>query len=94
MESSATTRQGITANPSAKGQSHAIGHHSELEELRWENKSLRDRLTDLTEASYRIAQGLDIDTLLEEVVQGASSLLGAKYAVLLTYDESGGSTGQ
>ena len=59
------------------------------DELQREVQSLRNRLTKLSEASYRITQGLDIETLLQEVVESASSLTEAKYGVLLTYDESG-----
>ena len=57
--------------------------------LRRENEALRDRLSRLSEASLRITEDLDIDTVLQEVVDGARSLTGASRGCLIVLDESG-----
>ncbi len=58
--------------------------------LRQENAELKKRLSRLIDASRRISGSLDTDTVLEEVIESARSLTGARYGVLLTYDEHGG----
>ncbi len=50
---------------------------------------LRDRLARLSEASRRITEDLDLDTVLQEVVDGARSLTGARRGCLIVVDESG-----
>ncbi len=50
---------------------------------------LRERLSRLSRASLRIAGDLDLDTVLQETVDGARSLTGARYGVLAVLDDSG-----
>ena len=50
---------------------------------------LRDRLSKLSKASLRINESLDLDTVLQEVVDSARSLTGARYGGITTLDESG-----
>ena len=50
---------------------------------------LRNRLSRLIEASLRINESLDLDTVLQEVVDSARSLTGARYGGITTLDESG-----
>ncbi len=63
---------------------------NEASELRREIQSLRDRLASLSEASLRITEDLDLDAVLQEVVDGARSLTGARYGALLIFDDAGG----
>ena len=51
---------------------------NEASELRREIQSLRDRLASLSEASLRITEDLDLDAVLQEVVDGARLLTGAR----------------
>ena len=60
------------------------------DELARENEALRDRLSRLSEASLRINQSLDLDTVLQGVLDSARSLTGARYGVLTLLDDSGG----
>ena len=53
-------------------------------------KALQDRLTRLSEASLRINESLDLDTVLQGVLDSARSLTGADYAAITTWDELGG----
>jgi GAF domain-containing protein len=50
---------------------------------------LRDRLSRLSEASLRINQSLDLETVLQGVLDSACSLTNARYGVITTLDESG-----
>ena len=50
---------------------------------------LRDRLSKLSQASLRINESLDLDTVLQEVVDSARSLTGAHYGGITTLDKSG-----
>ena len=50
---------------------------------------LRDRLSRLSQASLRINESLDLDTVLQQVVDSACSLTGARYGGITTLDESG-----
>ena len=47
-----------------------------------EAAALRERLSRLSEASLRINESLDLDTLLQGVLDSASALAGARYGVL------------
>ena len=52
--------------------------------------ALRDRLTRMCEACHRINESLDLDTVLQEVLDSARSLTGARYGVMVLLDGSGG----
>ena len=58
-------------------------------ELERENAALRDRLSRLSQASLRINENLDFDTVLQRVLDSACSLTGARYGVITLLDESG-----
>ena len=60
------------------------------EELVRENEALRERLSRLSEASLRINESLEFDTVLQGVLDSACSLTGARYGVLTLLDEAGG----
>ena len=57
--------------------------------LKAENKALSERLSRFSEASLRISESLDVNTVLEEVVASACALTGAGYGGISTTDESG-----
>ena len=59
------------------------------DELRQEIEALRNRLSKLSEASVRVSESLDVNTVLHEVVGSARALTGARYGVIVTIDESG-----
>ena len=59
------------------------------EELLRENAALRERLSRLSQASIRITEDLDLDTVLQGVVDGARSLTGARIGGLTALDETG-----
>ena len=50
---------------------------------------LRDRLSRLSEASLRINESIDFDTVLQGVLDSACSLTGARYGVITLLDEPG-----
>ena len=54
-----------------------------------EIKALKERLSSLSEASLRISESLDVNTVLQEVVAGACALSGAGIGGITTRDESG-----
>ena len=54
-----------------------------------EIQAFRDRLTRLSEASLRINESLDFDEVLQQVVDGALTLTGARYGVITTMDDAG-----
>ena len=54
-----------------------------------ENQALRERLSKLSEASLRISEDLDLDTVLQQVVDGARSLTQASRGGLIVVEESG-----
>ncbi len=51
--------------------------------------ALRDRLSRLSRASLRINESLDFEAALQGVLDGAHSVTGAVYAVIIALDESG-----
>ncbi len=59
------------------------------DDLTLENRSLRERLHRLGQASLHITGGLDFDTVLQEVLDSARSLTGADYGVLTLLDDAG-----
>ncbi len=62
---------------------------TEDEDLIRQNAALRDRLLRLSEASLRINESLDFDTVLQGVMDSARSLTGARYGVIILLDDSG-----
>ena len=62
----------------------------EADSLRRENEALRDRLSGLSEASLRITENLDHDTVLQGVIDEARLLTRARYGALVAFDDSGG----
>ena len=56
-----------------------------------ETQSPRDRLSRLSEARLRINGTLEFDNVLQEVVESARTLTGARYGMMATLDQSGGS---
>lgn len=54
-----------------------------------ENQELRARLSRLSEASLRITEDLDLDTVLQEVLDGARTLTGAGRGGMSTLDDAG-----
>lgn len=61
----------------------------EVLHLRADITGLRDRFSKLSDAFLRISDVLEYDAVLQEAVECACSLTGAKYGVLLTYDSKG-----
>ncbi len=61
----------------------------EADRLRRENRTLRARLSRLSEVSLRVTESLDLDTVLQEVVDGARSLTDARYGAVGVFDDSG-----
>ena len=60
-----------------------------IEELRRENKELRDRMSRLSAAALRITASLDVGTVLQQIVESARELTGARYGAIATIDDSG-----
>ncbi len=58
-------------------------------ELRREIKVLRERVSRLSAAVLRASSSLDLDTVLQEVVDSARALTGARYGVIATVDGDG-----
>ena len=48
-----------------------------------------DRLTQLSEATLRINESLDFDKVLQEAVDSARALTGARFGIIVTVDGSG-----
>ena len=59
------------------------------DEPRGEIEALRERLSRLSEASLRISESLDLNTVLHEVVDSACALTGARCSGITTLDDSG-----
>ena len=62
---------------------------SSLEELRRENRALRDRTAKLSTAMLRISESLDVEMVLHEIVESARTLTGARYGLITTIDAEG-----
>ena len=58
--------------------------------LERESPTMLDRLSKLSEASLRINESLDFDTVLQGVIDSARSLTNARYGALIAFDQSGG----
>ena len=54
-----------------------------------EIQALRDRLTRLSEASLRINESLDFDTVLQGVLDSARDLTRSRYGVFILLDDAG-----
>ena len=54
-----------------------------------ESAALRDRLSRMSEASLRINETLDFDSVLQEVVDAARALTGARYGAINVLGEAG-----
>ena len=54
-----------------------------------ENAALRARISALSAASLHISASLDLETVLNEVVESARALTGARYGAIATIDEDG-----
>ena len=52
-------------------------------------EGLRNRLSQLSEASLRINESLDLDTVLQEILNSARSLTHAQYGVIAIFDDTG-----
>ncbi len=61
----------------------------EVDRLKLEAEALRDRLSRLSEASLRINESLDFDTVLQGVLDSARSLTGGRYGVITLLDSAG-----
>ena len=62
---------------------------SSKDELLREVEALRWRISALSAASLRINASLELDTVLQEVLDSARTLTGARYACVVTVDDSG-----
>ena len=60
------------------------------DDLMRENQALRERLSRLSEASLRINESLDPDTVLQEVMDNARTLTAARFGAITTLDDDGG----
>ena len=63
---------------------------TQADDLKRENEALRDRLSRLSKASLRINESLDPDTVLQEVMDNARTLTGARFGSITTLDDEGG----
>ena len=61
----------------------------EIDDLLRQIESLQTRLSRLSEASRRVSEDLDVNVVLQEVIDNARYLTGARYGALLTYKQSG-----
>ena len=52
-------------------------------------EALRERISNLSAAMLRISDSLDVHTVLQEVVECARALTGARYGAIATIDEAG-----
>ncbi len=51
--------------------------------------ALQDRLTQLSQASLRVSESLDFDSVLQEAVEAARSLTGARYGAITVFRGAG-----
>ena len=62
---------------------------TQVEELQMEVETLRDRLARLSEASRRINDSLDFESVLQEVLDSARILTNARYGVFTLHNDLG-----
>ncbi len=60
-----------------------------IHELRRRNEALEERISTLTAAILRVSASLDLDTVLQEIVDSARALTGARYGVITTMGDRG-----
>ncbi len=65
------------------------GSDWELAGLRRENERLRRRLSRLSDLSRRITSSLDLATVLQDIVDAACNLVGARYGAVAVFYDSG-----
>ena len=59
------------------------------DDLDRENRALRERIAALGAAVLRMSESLDLPTVLQEAVDGACALTGARYGAVVALDEAG-----
>ena len=74
---------------SGRGREGDISDMQDAQRLAQENADLRERVAVLSAAMLRISASLDVVTVLREIIQGARSLAGARYGVIVTIDGGG-----
>ena len=84
-----TGRLSSSAEPALTSRQNGVAS-VEPSYLLQEIESLRTRLSKLSEASLRVSETLDVNTVLKEVIDNARDLTDARYGALLTYEQSGG----
>ena len=62
------------------------GSSKDTDTLRRQNERLRARIVRLSQVSRRITETWDLDTVLQEVVDGSRSLTNAGYGALAVFD--------
>ena len=62
---------------------------NDADEAMRDMETLRERLSRLSQVSLRITEDLDLDTVLQEVVDGARSLTGARISGITILDDEG-----
>ena len=62
---------------------------NETEQPGPEAEALRERISALSTAILRISASLDVSTVLQEAVDGARALTGARYGLIATTDDAG-----
>ena len=60
-----------------------------LDDLRREIEALRERISRLSAAVQHVSASLDLDTVLDQILESARALTGARYGVITTLGEAG-----
>lgn len=90
MDNSYFTHDISVSPPQLAGNFQPGTGNSDNAGLERENATLKERFSRLSRASLRISEHLDSASVLQEVVDSACYLTGARYGALLTYKEAGG----
>ena len=64
-------------------------YEREISNLRRENEHLRERLSQLSDLSRKITSSLELAAVLQDIVEAACDLAGARYGAIGVFDESG-----
>ena len=64
-------------------------YEKELANLRKENERLHERLSHLSDLSRRITSSLELTAVLQDIVEAACDLAGARYGAMGVFDASG-----